>query len=342
VTPTAVIQVKQGIGDVIWHLPFIRAIAAASPGGAVTFLTLPSSRARELLQGESCVAETLYFEHKGNELQRGLHLARLARTLRRGRFECVWILDRTIRPAIAAWLAGVPQRIGLGLGPQRLFITNPGIDQRHFHDLPIDWLRALMDATETPFPGTEPNLQLPAPVVAQIAARFAGLPQPWVAIALGASHPSKDWSTERWAELIVPLRQRLTGTLFMIGGPDNAARADAMIARSSGAQAVNACALPLIEASALLACTDLFVGPDSGPMNIAAAVGTPALVMFGSTPVQSYSRFIHPLVPDDGVRNETGMQRISPASVLAELEKRLDALGRHPGQASEASASRDP
>ncbi|MEN3381162.1 MAG: hypothetical protein V7608_1206, partial [Hyphomicrobiales bacterium] len=42
---TAVIQVKQGIGDVIWHLPFIRAIAAATPEGAVTFLTLPSTQA---------------------------------------------------------------------------------------------------------------------------------------------------------------------------------------------------------------------------------------------------------------------------------------------------------
>jgi heptosyltransferase II len=35
VKPTAVIQVKPGIGDVIWHLPFIRAIAAATPCGTV-------------------------------------------------------------------------------------------------------------------------------------------------------------------------------------------------------------------------------------------------------------------------------------------------------------------
>jgi len=34
---------------VIWHLPFIRAIAAASPEGQVTFLAPPSSGAKELL-----------------------------------------------------------------------------------------------------------------------------------------------------------------------------------------------------------------------------------------------------------------------------------------------------
>ena len=102
---TAVIQVKQGIGDVIWHLPFIRAIAAAEPAGAVTFLTLPSSYAKDLLQAEPCVAEVIYFEHGGSELRRGLHLMRLVTLLRRARFRRVWILDRTVRPALAAALA---------------------------------------------------------------------------------------------------------------------------------------------------------------------------------------------------------------------------------------------
>ena len=61
-TPSAVIQVKPGIGDVIWHLPFIRAIAAAAPGGQVTFFVPPSSGASELLQAEPAVAAT-YFQH---------------------------------------------------------------------------------------------------------------------------------------------------------------------------------------------------------------------------------------------------------------------------------------
>src|SRR3977135_1269256 len=86
VSHTAVIQVKQGIGDVIWHLPFIRAIAATEPSGAVAFLTLPSTHAKELLQGEPCVADVVYFEHGGSELERGLHLARFVALLRRSRF----------------------------------------------------------------------------------------------------------------------------------------------------------------------------------------------------------------------------------------------------------------
>src|SRR5690242_21268661 len=96
---TAVIQVKHGIGDVIWHLPFIRAIAAAAPERAVTFLTLPSTHAKELLAAEPGVGAVRYFEHQGSELERGVHLARLVQLLRQLRPRRVWILDRTVRPA---------------------------------------------------------------------------------------------------------------------------------------------------------------------------------------------------------------------------------------------------
>ena len=61
VTASAVIQVKPGIGDVIWHLPFVRAIAAISPGRQVTFLAPWTSGAKELLAAEPSVAETVYF-----------------------------------------------------------------------------------------------------------------------------------------------------------------------------------------------------------------------------------------------------------------------------------------
>src|SRR6516162_1497594 len=82
-TPLAVIQVKPGIGDVIWHLPFVRAIAAAAPGGKVIFFAPPTSAAKELLAAEPCVANTIYFRHAGSELQRGVNLIRLVGLLRR-------------------------------------------------------------------------------------------------------------------------------------------------------------------------------------------------------------------------------------------------------------------
>ena len=318
----AVIQVKPGIGDVIWHLPFIRAIAAATLGGRVAFLAPPTSRAKELLAAESCVAETIYFEHAGSELRRGLNLIRLVGLLRHRHFGAIWILDRTIRPALAARLAGIPERIGLGLGSQRFFITNPGVDHSHFHDHPIGWLSALMTAMKVPLPSTEPDLRLPDATLAAIGEKFQTAARPWIVLGIGASHPDKDWPDAHWAELVAFLRHRTNGTVYLIGGQANFARAQHFIAGSAGANIVNACNLDLIEAAALLRLADLFVGPSSGPLNLAAAGGTDAFGLFGSTPVLSYSRFIHAVEPPGG-QSADGMRRIAPAQVITAIEPYL-------------------
>ena len=323
-TSTAVIQVKQGIGDVIWHLPFIRAIAAQEPGGAVTFLTLPSTRAKELLQAEPRVGEVIYFEHNGSQLARGIHLVRLTALLRARHFRRIWILDRTLRPALAARLAGIPERIAPGDGAQRWLMTNKGIPEHHFRAIVTDWLRVFLESMNVPVSSIEPDLKLPSALLGAIGARFSALPRPWIVLGLGGSHLEKDWSDENWAIFLDNLRRRTAGTVFLIGGPDNAARAATLIARSAGATTINACDLSVVEAAALLRSADLFAGPDSGPMNLAAAGGTPAFGLFGSTPVLNYSKFIHAIEPDDGRGPaRDGMARISPAAVMRRVEPYL-------------------
>lgn len=233
-------------------------------------------------------------------------------------FHQVWILDRTLRPALAARLAGSPARIGLGLGAQRLFITNPGIDQSHFHDQPVDWLKALMAAMNVPLASTEPDLRLAPQTLAAITQKFAGATRPWIALGLGASHPDKDWPDTHWAEFLAGLRQRAPGTVFLVGGRANSARAESVMARSTGAPVINACDLSLPEAAALLRLADLFVGPSSAPMNLAVAGGTEAFGLFGSTPVLTYSKRIHAIVPPGGMTPD-GMTRLQPAQALEQI-----------------------
>ena len=79
-----------------------------------------------------------------------------------------------------------------------------------------------------------------------------------------------------------------------------------------------------MEATALMQNADLFVGCDSGPMNLAAAVGTPAFGLFGATPVLTYSRFIHAIQADDSETPASErLARILPEAVLARIEPYL-------------------
>jgi heptosyltransferase-2 len=135
-------------------------------------------------------------------------------------------------------------------------------------------------------------------------------------LGIGASHTDKDWPDAAWSEFLASLNA--PGTVFLIGGPTNAARAQDFTASTRGLQIVNACELRLIEAAALLRLADLFVGPSSGPLNLAAAGATQAFGLFGSTPVLTYSKFIHAIVPDGGPA-PGGMVRIAPAQVLERI-----------------------
>jgi heptosyltransferase-2 len=322
VTSTVVIQPKQGIGDVIWHLPFIQAIAAASPDGIVTFLTLPSTHAKELLEAEPCVAQTLYFETRGSNWARARNLLQLIAMLRDLQCRTIWILDRTSRPAFAALAAGIPNRIGLGLGRQRWFITNAGIDPKLRPAWPIEWLAALLEAMNIPYVGAKPELKLKPDLLASIARRYETCPRPWLVLGLGATDPARDWPTPSWATLLGGLRARTQGTVFLIGGAPQIERAHQLIARTTGAPAVSACDLTVVEAAALLHHAKLLVGPDSGPMNLAVAAGTQAFGLFGASAVLIHARYVEAISPDDG-RGPTpdGMQRISPAHVLTRIEQ---------------------
>ena len=313
----AVIQVKPGIGDVIWHLPFIRAIAAVSPGGRVSFLAPPTSGAKDLLAAEPAVAETIYFEHAGSEWRRGINLIRLVALLRRHRFRSIWILDRTTRPALAAMLAGIPERVGLGLGSQNHFITNPGIDRSHFHDHPVDWLRALMAAMKVPLPSTEPSLQFAPATLAAIGEKFAGRPRPWIVLGLGASHPQKDWSDASWLEFLAGLCSATAGTVFLIGGAMNTARAQTLIAPDATGRAVNACDLKLTGSAALLRHADLFVGtirPDESRRRRGDRSLRAVRFDAGAELLEIHPRYRAPDGP-----SADGMRRILPAQVLAEI-----------------------
>lgn len=325
-TPTAVIQVKPGIGDTIWHLPFVRAIAAAAPGGRVTFLAPPSSLAGELLVAEPTVAEVIYFRHGGNELQRGVNLFRLARLLRARRFQTIWILDRTTRPAAAAWLAGIPERIGFGLTAQRLWLSRPGLDRKHFHKSPIGCLKELMLRNHIKLVSTEPTLTIPIDVLAHIDTRFGVLPRPVLALGLGASHPNKDWPDNHWRTLLRLITKEFAGSVVLVGGPAWRERADRLIAEGGGC-AINACDLPVIQSAALLKRADLYVGPDSGPLNLAAAVGTEAYGLFGFTPPLDYSRFIHVVRAEDS-NAPAPMDQITPTRLMTVLKPKLEALAR--------------
>ena len=94
------------------------------------------------------------------------------------------------------------------------------------------------------------------------------------AIHPGSGSPRKDWPLDRWAALCA----QLPGPLLIVGGEADSAGV-AALARF-GRTALDR---PLSELAVALSRCRLFLGHDSGVSHLAAAVGTPCVLLFGPT-----------------------------------------------------------
>ena len=317
--PTLIVQPLPGIGDMVWHLPHIHAIAATTTSGTVDILTKPRSQADRLLHADPCVGRVLWLERESGRHAGLRGLWRLAAMLRQGAYQRVWILHGSARYVLAARLAGIPERLGYGVGLQSLLLTVPvrlPPERRHAH--PILRADALLDALGIVRAEAEPRLLLDVESEQAVATRFTTGSTPWIALGIGSSEPWKQWGAERFAELALALHRQQAGSIFIIGGPTERALADDILTRirSGGGAAVDAVALPLEQVSALLARCRCYIGNDTGVLNMAAALQVPAIGLFGGSTPLWHSRYIHALLPPT---NEHGMAAITVSHVLEAL-----------------------
>ncbi len=102
-----------------------------------------------------------------------------------------------------------------------------------------------------------------------------------VALCPGAAYPFKRWPAESFGRLAKELAR--DGVNCLVLGAGSEAGLANQVRRAAGLPLVGALGLSLRQACALLACVDLLVSNDTGPLHIAQAVGTPVLGLYGPT-----------------------------------------------------------
>jgi heptosyltransferase-3 len=107
--------------------------------------------------------------------------------------------------------------------------------------------------------------------------------RPLLVVSIGAKADVKDWEDTNWAALLRRLGAQLSEWgLAMLGGADERQRSESLLANWTGPY-VNLCGrLTVRESAALLTRARVYLGHDSGPMHLAAAVGTPCVAVFSS------------------------------------------------------------
>jgi heptosyltransferase-3 len=124
-------------------------------------------------------------------------------------------------------------------------------------------------------------------VAADLAIGEAALRLRPVAVSVGTKVQAKDWGRENWRALLSSLAEEYPGRALLLAGAPEESEASEFAAGGwrdhGGGPVVNLCGkLTPRESAAAFARAEVFVGHDSGPMHLAAAVGTPCVAIFAA------------------------------------------------------------
>ena len=272
---TLVIQTSF-LGDTVLTTPLLSQLANRGP---VDVVTTPASAT--LLAHHPAVRTVIPYDKRGRD--RGLRgLLRLARRLRKEHYDLALLAQGSWRSAALAFLAGIPSRVGFDTSAGKLLYTTRVPYRDDLHHAARLLMLGRPNGREPTAEELRPSL---APGEAERAAVDALLARHGVKAGerLVALAPGSVWATKRWpyypqlAPLLAPHAR-----IVVLGGPDDAALAGAILAAAPSA--INAAGeLSLLASAELLGRCGVVVTNDSAPLHLASAMGTPTVAIFGPT-----------------------------------------------------------
>ncbi len=270
-------------------IPCLAAIKAWRPDFEIAVVS--ESLAAPLLEDHPLLDELII---AGPSLQ---SRASLITVLRKARFDVAYNMHGGATGAILARMAGAQNSVGYRGLPLSWLLSDrapaPDVVLRRSRVHSVEQQLALLRWSGVPWPESRPQLSLPLTpeVKTQVRAR---LKQPhalrWSydagggfgCVVPGAAFESKRWTPEGFAAVADHLNERWNLSCVVVAGPGQEKLAHTVASATRGGAPVLQ-GLSLKEVAALLQMARVFVGNDSGPMHIAAAVGRPIVAVWGSS-----------------------------------------------------------
>ncbi len=288
--PRILIVRLSAIGDVIQGLPVLNALRDRFPQSMIAWVV--EDRAAELLRGHQALDELFTLPH--GWLKSPGTVRQLRSRLRAFRPEIAIDVQGLTKSAVAAWLSGAKRRIGFGGSGGRelsrwFYTERVRASATHRVDGYLELLQPL--GIELP----EVRFDIPdhraTRVAAKEMARQSGCQRGFCVLNPGAGWPSKRWPPERFAAVARHLGEEWGLPSMVIWSGERAGGwADEVVVGSEG-HARRAPEMSLSQLAALCRRARLYVGSDSGPLHLAAAVDTPCVGLYGPWPADRHGPY---------------------------------------------------
>ena len=314
VTPKRILLLRlERIGDLLMSLGAIRAVRAQAPEATIDLVVGSWNDAIAQLIAEVDHVELVNpaWLARGRPSEAPTSLVRRALAWRGRRYDLAINFEGDIRSHALLALSGARRRVGFahaGGGPLLTDVVEYD-GGRHVADNSLALVERAFNLPEGSLPRASttagrPSWRLAVPDAASAAARTAllqlGRPlqeTPLVAVHAPGGRAIKQWPVDRFADATAALAADLGASVILTGAPDDASVVDEMEQRL-GAHGVPTLrmqgATDLVMLAALLQQCRLLVTGDTGPMHLAAAVGTPVLAVFGPSMPWRYGPLVEP------------------------------------------------
>ena len=278
------------IGDCVLTLPMVNRIKDCFPESSISWAI--ESPTHKLLANHPAIDDFLVIPKSW--MKSVANWRSLRRQLQQRAFDVVIDPQGITKSAMLGWLSGAPVRIGANgkwgreLSP---WLNNRLLEpkQTHLADRSVELLSALADALDVKWSTKSQHAlryDFPVPPSAVESVDEMMVRESLIEFAVinpGASWPSKRWSNERFGSVGSWLYRHhgLRSVITWAGEEEHQMALE--IERFDPAAFSIAPATDLPQLAATLRCAKLFIGCDTGPLHIAAAVGTPCVGLYGTT-----------------------------------------------------------
>ncbi len=285
--PTRILILLFGaIGDVTRALPLLTRVRRGYPGAHIAWAVEPA--AAPLLEAHPALDEIVLY----NRSQGPRQFWPFLQTIRQKHFDLVLDLQRHAKSGLVSLWSRAPVRLGFhrqNTKEGNWLCSTDRLDPVPDFSLKLGQYLRFADALGLPDDGVIFDLRLREEEERHIDTLLADTPRPYVTFFLGSRWPSRFWFPTATAQVARTLQQEYAVGTVLIGGPGEVAFASQVCAALGKANATDLSGKTSVrDLIGIFSRTRLGVGPDSGPMHIAAAVGTPVISLWGATsPVRS-------------------------------------------------------
>ena len=275
------------IGDMILLTPALRGLKKNFPDCKMSILVLPL--VRELMERNPYLDEIIVYDKRNT--QRGFRQMReMAKHLRSKDFDTAIILHpNSVKSAIIAYMAGIPERIGLKLTGNGFFLTAKVKQRKNIHEV-----KRYLDII-APIAGTNLDDKLEFWGIEQSdevfvnkyeGGRMRDEKKQFIGLNVSTTWKTKQWRVEKFARLVELLYNEMGAMSVLTGGKFDIELGEKIIklAQGSDKYIVNLTGhTTLWQLGAIIKHCHLYITCDSGPMHISSALGTPTIALFGPT-----------------------------------------------------------